>query len=161
MKKIVGLMLVLCFVIGVMYGCSSNPQGYFEDTKWGMSSKEVEETMNNSAIGMGSEEKDDGSSTVLYMRDNIEGIDSGISTVVMYSFKDDRLNNVSLLVNLPSETKFENLIDFYIDRYGKANEADGSIWKWETIESDIEISKPPMKEGADGVAAFIAFSEKQ
>lgn len=110
--------------------------GYYNGFKWGMSFEEVRKKLGDEAI-INEDKK-----TAFTTGEDYDG-KKGVTSMVLYKFEGDSLNQITLYLNNTDESDYSNdtfkkdLSKKYDKLYGK-HEQDG-LYSWMTAKSKIEM----------------------
>lgn len=129
--------LALIIIAIVMFINRPNTDGYYQDTKWGMSIKQVKKE-----LGHGAKIIEDKESVINTIED-YEG-KTGIDAMISCDFKDESLQKVTLFLTNGENSLYTDskLIDEYTARFDKLygeSEQDGFTTFWNSPKSRIEI----------------------
>lgn len=136
MKGVIVFAVLAIIVITVFILISRpNTDGYYKDTRWGMSIAQVKKEMGDGAII----DED----AVLNTIEDYDG-KAGIKALISCDCTDDSLQKVTLYLTYDDDSSYtdSDLMNEYKESfdklYGKSEEADGII-TWDTSKSRIEL----------------------
>ncbi len=128
----VGVFLLIRFVL------PNNAEGYYKDTKWGMTFAEVKEKVPQTAIFSPK------GNLIGLTIDNYDGQENA-DAIVTYDFESDSLYNVMILITSTSSdsTMMQQIFDFHkqdlIKKHGNYSEPEKNFLVWTTSKSEIEL----------------------
>lgn len=136
LSLIVAVIIIICIIAKLIN--QPNKSGYYQDTKWGMTTEQLKQKLGDDVI------VNDEKKTILLVKDDYDG-KVGIDAMISYDCDGDSLKKITVMLSNGDDSSYTDskLIDEYAKEldslYGESLN-DGIITYWETLKSRIELT---------------------